>query len=157
MDTISPILQRISRNQKFLIGLSWIALVWFILLPAIIWAFVGLAGFVESSAVLATISTFLVPVIVFALVVFSRKGPIEPFFKTATQMQPKFLAIGSRMDEPWQLLHYMREAPNPMAVETNLIRYLGSSMQSHISKSHQVARIYGAKSYHDLKLVRRKC
>jgi len=56
------------------------------------------------------------------------------------------------MDEPWQLLHYLRNAPNPMAVNKNLIRYLISSRRSHISVSRQIARIYEAKSYRDLNL-----
>src|SRR5262249_14852412 len=103
-------------------------------------------------AVLLIISTFITPVILLALLVFSRKSQIESVFNTASQMQPKFLAIGSEMDEPWQLLHYMRDAPNPMAVDKGPIRYLASSMKSHISEGHQVARIYGAKSYRDLKL-----
>ena len=47
--------------------------------------------------------------------------------------------------------HHMRNASNPMAVQTNLIRYLISSLQSRISRSQHVDRIYGAKSYRDLK------
>ena len=83
-----------------------------------------------------------------AFVLFNRKTHIaEP----NTPMKPKFLAISSPMDEAWQLLHHMRNASNPMAIQKNLISYLISSMKSHISRSNQVARIYGAKSYRDLK------
>jgi len=155
MDTMSPILQRIKRKSSFLTGLSWIALVWLILSPAIIWALTRAFAFAELSAPivgLCTISIFLAAALVFALLVFGRKSQTdEPIFNRADQTHPKFLAIGSRMDEPWQLLHHMRDYPNPMAVETNLIGYLISSMQSHISESRQIARIYQVKSYRDLK------
>jgi hypothetical protein len=153
MDTMSPILQRIRTNERFLFGVFWITLVWLILLPAIIYV-IGFANFESDVAILATISTLLAPAVVFALLVFYLEGKNpNPIFNGAAQMRPKFLAIGSEMDEPWQLLHYMRDAPNPMAVDKNLIRYLASSIRSHISESHQVARIYGAKSYRDLKLI----
>jgi len=65
-------------------------------------------------------------------------------------MQPIFLALSSLMDEPWQILHHMRNASNPMAARSNLIAYLISSTQSHISQSAQVAQIFGAKSYHEI-------
>jgi hypothetical protein len=99
------------------------------------------------------IITFPVPVVfVVALNFFGRKSQnAKPAFSGAAQMQPKFLAISSPKDEPWQLLNYMRNASNPMAVETNLICYLISFMRSHISRSGQVARIYDTKSYYDLK------
>jgi hypothetical protein len=154
MDTMSPILQKIRTSQSFLIGISWITLIWLILLPATIWTFVSFAGFGELGAVLATVSTLFVPVIVFALLFFSLKRQNDnAIFNRAAQMQPKFLAIGSTMDEPWQLLHHMRNAANPMAVDKTLIRYLVSSMQSDISRSRELARIYEAKSYRDLNLV----
>jgi len=106
------------------------------------------------------VSTFVAPAFVFALLFLRRsQNAVDPWsgwasvFNVAAQMQVKFLAIGSVMDEPWQLLHHMRNAPNPMAVKTNLIRYLISSMQSHISRSRQIARMSFAKSYGDLNLV----
>jgi hypothetical protein len=157
MDTMSPILKRIGRSQRFLTGLSWIALVWilvwFILLPAIGWA-LSAFGFTINAVVLGIMMIFPASIIVFALLFFSRKTQnAKPVLNGAAQMQPRFLAIGSRMDEAWQLLHHMRTYPDPMAVKTNLICYLFSSMQSHISLRHQIARIRGYKSYRDLNLT----
>jgi hypothetical protein len=157
MDTMSPILQRIAKNSSFLAGLSWIALVWVILSPAIGWALmkafgVGTIEEMSTTVMLSIMSTFLASALVFALLVFGRKSQAaEHIFNRADQMHPKLLAIGSRMDEPWQILHHLRNYPNPMAVETNLIRYLISSMRSHISRSGEVSRIYEVKSYRDLK------
>jgi hypothetical protein len=84
---------------------------------------------------------------------FRKSQNPKAIFNGGVQIQPKFLAIGSKKDEPWQLLRHMQDLPNPMAVEGNLIRYLISSMQSHISRSRQIARIYNVKSYGDLKLM----
>ena len=174
MDTMSPIRERIRRTQRFIVGRSLIASIWISLFPQI----VRLFGFAGRDIVLVGTITFLAPAIVFALLFFGSKSPTELIFNRAAQLfsrerdrqtelsfnrifnsfnraaqnQLKFLAIGSPMDEPWQLLHYLRNAPNPMAVNKNLIRYLISSRRSHISVSRQIARIYGAKSYRDLNL-----
>jgi hypothetical protein len=155
MDTMSPVLQRITRKSSFLTGLSWIALIWLILSLPIGWILTRAFPFSELSTtgvVLSTVGIFVTIALVFVLLVFRRKSQTaEPISYRAAQIQPKFLAIGSPMDEPWQLLHHMRNARNPMAVQTNLICYLISSMRSDISRSRQVARIYGVKSYADLK------
>jgi hypothetical protein len=168
MDTMSPILERIGRRQKLTIGLSWTALFWLLLLPIIIWSSIaetGIAGFLNRSGFdaatvntlvgLAVPMTFLSSAIIFVLLFLflSRKSQTDPLISRNPQMQPKFLAISSVMDEPWQLLNYMRNAPNPIAVKKNLILYLISSMKSHISRSRQVARIYERKSYYDLTLA----
>jgi hypothetical protein len=187
MDTMSPILQRIGRNQSFLTGLSWMiagiigiagtAYVWFDwslfwfreshLGRALLESHIGRAlldafralmdGFeltFSSGALLGSLIIFFAAAIVCALLFFSRKAQdVKPIFTKVAQMQPKFLAIGSPTDEPWQLLHHMRTYPDPMAVKTNLIRYLILSMRSHISLSGQVTRIYGRKSYRDLNLA----
>jgi hypothetical protein len=62
----------------------------------------------------------------------------------------QFLAISSQMDEAWQVLHYLRNVPNPLAVESTLLSYLWSSLRSDISQRVALARIYGARSYRDL-------
>jgi hypothetical protein len=151
MDTTSPILRSINRNRRFLIGLSQItvACVWFILLPAVI---LVNEGFTLSN-IIGTLITVLAPPIGFALFSFMRKRRAELNLDPPAQAPLKFLAIGSLMDEPWQLLYHMRNTPNLMPLETNIIGYLISSMRSHVSRSQQIARIYRAKSYRDLKLV----
>jgi hypothetical protein len=156
MDTMSPILQRIERNKILSKRLSWIALVWLLLSPAIQWvlekAFASAGLTLDSQSLITiTMATFLVPATVFALLFFRRKSQnAKPI---AAQLQPKFLAISSPSDEPWMLLNHMRTYPNPLAVQTNLIRYLISSMQTHASLSRQMARIYQRKSYRDLRWV----
>ena len=71
----------------------------------------------------------------------------------AIQAQLTLLAIGSPTDEAWQILHHLRTIDNPLAVRSNLLRYLFSSLQSHISRSAEVARIHGAKSFRDIRIV----
>ena len=74
---------------------------------------------------------------------------------TTAKTGPKFLAIGSVMDEPWQLLHHSQMIKNPMAIQANLLTYLIRSVRAHIMRSIQVARIHGAASYRDLRTTAR--
>jgi hypothetical protein len=165
MDTVSPILQWIRKSRIFVTELSRITFISFIislpislLVGVLIRAFSGLAPddaqFTSdlSSGMIIFIICF-VSNILFAWRFFTRKSQNEPVFNGVARMQSKLLAINSKMDEAWQLLNYMRNAPNPLAAEQNLIDYLISSMQSHISRSQEVARIYERKSYGDLKFV----
>ena len=86
----------------------------------------------------------------FSYRMFRRKNrSVEPSFNEP-EMPPYFLAVGSKLDEAWQILHHMRNVENPLAVRTNLLSYLFSSARSQISRSVAVARIHGAKSYRDL-------
>ena len=146
MDTMSPILQRITSDRRGFTRNAWASLIFVMLIMVLLAASSWLANFTSKALGFAVAAVVVVAVILF--VYFGGKSHTA---KAIAQMQPKFLAIGSRMDEPWQLLHHMRNASNPMAVQTNLIRYLISSLQSRISRSQQVDRIYGAKSYRDLK------
>ena len=146
MDTRSPILQRITSDRREFTRNAWLSLIFVMLIMVLLAASSWLANFTSKALGFAVAAAVVAAVILF--VFFGGKSHTA---KAIAQMQPKFLAIGSRMDEPWQLLHHMRNASNPMAVQTNLIRYLISSLQSRISRSQQVDRIYGAKSYRDLK------
>jgi hypothetical protein len=165
MDTMSSILQSTRRNRGFQIVLSQIAAISFITWFAFMTLYDPIVSFAQwiSSAQwdrdkfsnIISLSIFIITFLISAIIfTFRRKSQnAKAIFNGGAQIQPKFLAIGSVMDEPWQLLYHMRNTPNPMAVEANLIRYLISSMQSHISRSRQIGRIYEVKSYGDLKLT----
>lgn len=71
------------------------------------------------------------------------------------QIQPQLLAIGSLMDESWQILRHMRNIENPLTIRTNLFMYIFSSMRSHISQNAEISLIHGAKSFRDLGFVGR--
>ena len=58
--------------------------------------------------------------------------------------EQRFLAIGSPMDEAWQILHHLRGIGNPLAVPSGLFVYLARSARDHLSRSAQIARIRGA-------------
>jgi hypothetical protein len=162
IDTMAPILQLITKVRRQSIQTAWGFLIMFLVFAIFsIWlrtlAWLEQESWPEQRAGaalgLAALGT-VVAIVVAAAVVFAGKGHTA---KPIARMQPKFLAIGSPMDEPWQLLNNMRNASNPMAVQTNLIRYLIPSLQSRISRSRQIARIYGAKSYRDLKPAAKLC
>jgi hypothetical protein len=71
---------------------------------------------------------------------FSRR----PLFHTP------LLALGSPMDEAWQVLHHLSTIDNPLAIRSGPIRYLLSSLRSQMSRDAEVARIQGARTYADV-------
>jgi hypothetical protein len=69
-----------------------------------------------------------------------------------SQIEARLLAIGSRMDEIWQILHYLRESPNPLN-KTNFFAFLYLSLRDKVALMREISRIDGAKSLQDLGLV----
>lgn len=65
-------------------------------------------------------------------------------------LQTSLLAIGSSLDEAWQVLHHLRSLDNPLAIKKSLLRYVLGAMRSHMSQGAEIARIHGARSYGDL-------
>lgn len=74
-------------------------------------------------------------------------------FSESGETQPRLLAISSRLDEAWQVLHHIRNAGNPLAVRSSIFKYLAGSMRLQISRSNQVSYIYGARTYRHLGIV----
>lgn len=60
------------------------------------------------------------------------------------------LAIGSRYDEAWQLLHHLRETPNPLADKRGIRAYLAARIRDYRRRRSDIARIYGATRLQDL-------
>jgi hypothetical protein len=70
----------------------------------------------------------------------------------ASRSQPCFLAIGSRMDEAWQVLHHLRNSDNPLAVRSNALLYFFSAFRSSLIQRKAIDRIhYG--SFRDIGYV----
>jgi len=158
MDTMSPILNRVSRNRNYILRLSWTIIVLYSFLLALVLGRFGykvfflkesLGWYYMQMALYMTIFIANIWIIFYRGFLHKDKSFEQPFNRIA-QLQPIFLALSSLMDEPWQILHHMRNASNPMAARSNLTAYLISSTQSHILQSAQVAQIFGAKSYHEI-------
>ncbi|WP_156528237.1 hypothetical protein [Bradyrhizobium stylosanthis] len=49
---------------------------------------------------------------------------------TTSSAKPQMLALSSRIDEAWQVLHHLRVTKNPLAAKDGLLRYLISSLTS---------------------------
>jgi hypothetical protein len=73
----------------------------------------------------------------------------------AAGIQPQFLAIGSVMDEAWQILYHMRNIDDPLAVRLNLKSYLFSSVHSRMSRAADIEHIRGAEPFGSLSTVKR--
>jgi len=52
------------------------------------------------------------------------------------------LAINSRYDEAWQLLHHVRETANPLAVKEGLVRYLAGRITSFARRRNDIDKIF---------------
>jgi hypothetical protein len=145
MDTMSPVLKRAALARRIVDLTSWIAF------ALIVTALAGLAyfsgGWLRYSAMFAALLLVALP-ITQRLVHARRVGLIDPH--GTAQDQPTFFAMGSLMDEAWQILHHIGTMQNPLAVGSNLFRYLFVSLRSGVSRAAQRDRIYGAKSYRDL-------
>jgi hypothetical protein len=143
MDTMSPALKRAALARRILDFASWIVIL--IVVPGAIagYAYVS-EGFWRYGAMFEALAFF--------------SGGVVWFFQTrrigdlhgAAQDQPPFFAMGSLMDEAWQILHHTETMPNPLAVKSNLLRYLLAALRSGVSRAAQRDLIYGAKSYRDL-------
>jgi hypothetical protein len=163
MDATSSISKRVRGERSLKILSSWLSITLLIslfILGLIFLGAVAMAQWFPARGTIIVALGLMILLVIFVLIVmgarfnsYRKNLNAKTIFNGGVQLHPKFLAIGSVMDEPWQLLHHMRNTPNPMAVKTNLIRYLMSCLQSDISRSRQIGHIYEAKSYSDLKLM----
>jgi hypothetical protein len=152
IDTMSLIQKRGKRQTNVVKTISWILIC--------LYAIFGIAAL---ELYLSPLNKLMVPGILFLVILFvwrirrrfgsEAQGSVGEEVGGAIQTQPTLLAIGSPTDEAWQILHHLRTVDNPLAVRSNLLRYLFSSLQSHFSRSAEVARIHGAKSFKDIGIV----
>lgn len=66
-------------------------------------------------------------------------------------LQGPILAIGSPVDEAWQVLHHMQNIKNPFAVPYEWGPII-AAVRQHMMQGADIARIHGAKSYADVGL-----
>jgi hypothetical protein len=76
-----------------------------------------------------------------------------PSDSEAAGTQLPFLAIGSPMDEAWQILYHIRNINNPLAVRLNLISYVFSSSRSLMLQTAEVEHMLGAKSFREMSVA----
>jgi hypothetical protein len=74
---------------------------------------------------------------------YSRRTNEKSFClgREVVQTQVRFLAIGSRMDEAWQLLHHISSSANPLAIKTGLLAYLLSNIHGGLADVAERAKI----------------
>lgn len=162
IDTMSPILRRARRQTRIINSISWIVFTAFPLLAFCVLQLgdlflLSVPGTVSVNFVFVLTFLWLVVLLVFR---WRKRHTNESNFSAAPSNgagwpRPQFLAIGSNVDEAWQLLYHMRSIDNPLAIRLDLARYLFSSLRSHKLLRAEVARLHGAKSYGDLGIVGR--
>ena len=147
MDTMSPISKRIERTRRIIdlatwmiFGLGAIWLFWYAWFSYFEYREVGFGTIFLAFAAIGNAVIFFFS--------FPQNRSSDP--RGIVQDQPPFFAMGSRMDEAWQVLQHIGSMENPLAVKSYLLPYLFASLRSGISRAEQRERIYGAKSYRDL-------
>jgi hypothetical protein len=144
MDTMSQILKR----GRILNVIGWTAFASIMLALCYVVA-TSNEGFKDWRAYVTILVFFLLVVLTAVLAARQWFGRMH----STAQVWPPFLAIGSSMDEAWQILNHMRNTPNPLAIRSNVLSYLFSSMRSRMSRNKHVARIHRAKVGLSIKLV----
>ncbi|RXH16892.1 hypothetical protein [Bradyrhizobium guangzhouense] len=97
----------------------------------------------------------LIPVLLIADRVrrkLGRKGlsGVWSMLDDSTQERPALFAISSRVDEAWQILFHLRNSSSPLTIRRPLA-HIASSVGANLWQSGAVARIFGARSYSDLR------
>ena len=150
MDTMSPMLKSVEGRRKIADVVSWAGVIFMLLGLALI----NLAFLLNDSSSFIAV----VDVLVLAGVAWlirrrnqhaARSEARRGARATDPGMLPQLLAIGSVMDEPWQMLHYLRNANDPLRIQSNPLRYALAAVRSNISNRSDIARIRGAKSFDD--------
>jgi hypothetical protein len=145
MDTRSQLLERAKRATAMFRGLLWLTVIVSIVIAGIL-SLLALLSFQPDEVFFILI---FVPLF-FAGLVFAFQWRFlfarTPRFRdeSASGIQPQFLALGSLMDETWQILHHARSINNPLAVRLSLRSYLFSSLRSRMSRDADIDRIFGA-------------
>ena len=169
MDTMSPILKTARRETMILSVVSWTGFVFVTLGFLSVFRNHFLTHHDQGGAYQGWIPGYILDWASYVAMIFLFVSVVGLFVRrrnahtgrpdfsvlanAEAQAQPSVLAISSRMDESWQILHHMQSLDNPLAVKSSLISYLFSALRLHISRNAEVARMKGAKSFSDLGFV----
>lgn len=150
MDATTPIAKSVRRLRTIQTAVSWIGWV------CVMWAVVGLLAAISTPSFASPVGQLEIGAVISTLAgiahwtVGRTKRNSASAATKSRQQEPRLLAMSSGMDEAWQILYHLRNIKNPLAVGSSLPRYLGQSAKLQMSRSVQIDRIQGAKSYKDL-------
>ena len=140
MDTMSPIFRRIRRASRILDVTSWTVF-------PMVTAGLAVIAYVSGGIVrdLAAVSVLLIMLPLDQWIVRMRR--------TTAQAQPPLLfAMGSPVDQAWQILYHRRLCKIHWL--SNQIYSVTCSLHCDLTfREQQVARIHGVKSYRDLGII----
>jgi hypothetical protein len=157
MSTISPIRKRAERQAKWLKNIGW-GFMWFYGVSIGLWILILLLIGLSRLKVQPAVYVIVVPILVFLVFIIAqrvRRETSSGVHRTvgAIQTEGTLFAMGSPVDEAWQILHHLPIIDNPFAVHSSLFYYLGSSLQSHYLRLAEISRISGARSFKDIETV----
>jgi hypothetical protein len=140
IDAMSPIAKRLNFRRRIDEIVAWTFYVLICLLGIIV---VLQAGVWPWGALLAGV--FFIGL--FSLMRARRPGGWSAYWgdsRASGAARPFVLALGSSMDEAWQLLHHLRNMNSPIAPRFGLWRYLFSRHREYLQKSRDIERVHGA-------------
>jgi hypothetical protein len=106
------------------------------------------------AAIAITVFSVLFPIL--SLILIKSRETQRSHEEGAARSQPQFLAIGSAMDEAWQILYHMRNIDDPLAEKRSLGSYLFSSVRSRISRGADIEHIIrGTQPFRSLSIAKR--
>jgi hypothetical protein len=166
LDTMSPISKNAQRLRRVIRILSVVAML-SMSLSACVYNFLSQGiDLTKMTLLFATCLVLIIGAVLIGALIswFSRRrtrNQVNVFqtprmqktlsiFSQTHQFHTPLLAIGSPMDEAWQVLHHLGSIDNPLAIRSGLLRYLFSPLRSQMSRDAEIAHIRGAKSYGDL-------
>ena len=161
MDTRSPILERAKGATAMYRRLTWLFVIVCFVIAGILSLLALLPEMVMSFLPAKVLIILILSALFFAGMVITTQWRIlfartpRSHDESAYGIEPQFLALGSLMDEAWQILHHMRSIYNPLAVRQSLRSYLFSSLRSRMSRDADIERILGAKSFKSLGVATR--
>lgn len=150
LDTLSAIERQRARVRRRIVLTIGLSLLPFIGYPLVLGA--ASKGSLSDEA----LWILMLPIGVIFIVLSARLLLIRWRARAVKSMAPiQGLALGSRLDEAWQVLHHVRETENPLALKLGLPRYLRSQVRDQVRRRDEIAKIYGAVGFRDLGIAGR--
>jgi hypothetical protein len=81
---------------------------------------------------------------------FWKSDSTTDFLGKPSGIKSRLLALGSRKDEPWQVLHHIRSIENPFKPSENLMRYVFSSLRLRMNAAADADAALGARPFKEL-------
>jgi hypothetical protein len=103
------------------------------------------------------VTLFALAIGIGVLAIFRRENPIgwKDYWSRLNKelTNPFLLAVNSRLDEAWQVLHHVRNLENPLTPKSGPFRFVFATIGAQLKRSAEIARIQGVSLFRDQSIV----